>query len=494
MENDEHPLLSTMADDHNTIFGYEDDARPSTKIQGFLREFSIESKKLWYMAGAAIFTSVCQYSLGAVTQIFAGNIGTSQLAAISIENNIVAGFACGIMVGMGSGLETLCGIAFGANQLEMLGIYLQRSWIILNTTALMLMFVYVFATPILKLVGQTDEISEDAGTFAQWMIPQLFAYAMNYPLAKFLQAQNKFMVLGVISAVVLALHAFFSWLLIAKLEWGMLGAAVVLNSSWWLIVLAQLLYILHGACGRAWTGFSWMAFQNLWGFLKLSVASGVMLALEVWYADSLTLLAGYLKNAEISVDASTICANILGLTTMVGFGFNAATSVRISNELGAIHPREAKISTVVVGITSLLTGVTLALILIITGKAYPSLFSNDTDVQELVYELTPLLGLCIVVYNLQLSLAGVAIGAGWQAYVAYVNFGCYYLFGIPLALLLGFKFNMGIQGIWWGVLSGSFLEGFVLLWIIYRTNWNNEASMAGDRLKQWGGETEESGI
>ena len=167
-------------------------------------------------------------------------------------------------------------------------------------------------------------------------------------------------------------------------------------------------------------------------------------------------------------------------------------SVRISNELGAIHPREAKLSTVVVGITSLLTGLTLALILIITGKAYPSLFSNDTDVQELVYELTPLLGLCIVVYNLQLSLAGVAIGAGWQAYVAYVNFGCYYLFGIPLALLLGFKFNMGIQGIWWGVLSGSFLEGFVLLWIIYRTNWNNEASMAGDRLKQWGGETEES--
>ena len=98
MENDEHPLLSTMADDHNTIFGYEDDARPSTKIQGFLREFSIESKKLWYMAGAAIFTSICQYSLGAITQIFAGNIGTSQLAAISIENNIIAGFACGILV------------------------------------------------------------------------------------------------------------------------------------------------------------------------------------------------------------------------------------------------------------------------------------------------------------------------------------------------------------------------------------------------------------
>ena len=76
---------------------------------------------------------------------------------------------------MGSGLETLCGIAFGAGQLEMLGIYMQRSRVILNATSLLLMFTYIFATPILKINGQTDEISEDAGTFALWMIPQLFA-------------------------------------------------------------------------------------------------------------------------------------------------------------------------------------------------------------------------------------------------------------------------------------------------------------------------------
>ncbi|XP_057496064.1 protein DETOXIFICATION 29-like isoform X2 [Actinidia eriantha] len=468
MENGEHPLLSTSsADDHNTFLGYEYDAGSSTGgiFRGFLRVFWVKSKKLWYLASAAIFTYICQYSLGAITQIFAGNIGTSQLAAISVENSIIAGFACGIMWGMGSGLETLCGISFGAGQLNMLGIYLQRSWVILNTTALMLMFLYIFATPILKFIGQTDDISEDAGTFALWMIPQLFAYAMNYPLAKFLQAQNKFMVMAVLSAVALVLHAFFSWLLILKLEWGMVWAAVMLNLSWWFIVLAQLLFILHGGCGRAWTGFSWMAFQNLSGFFKLSLASAIMLALESWYTSALTLLAAYLTNAELSVDASAICANILGWTAMVGSGLHAATSVRVSNELGAIHPGAAKFSTVVVGITSFLVGLFLTLILIITGKQYPSLFSNDNDVRELVYQLTPLLGLGIVVYNLQLPLAGVAIGAGWQAYVAYVNFGCYYLFGIPMALLLGFKFNMGIQ-----------------------------ASKAGDKLKQWGGEIEESEI
>ncbi|XLS57675.1 hypothetical protein HN51_007430, partial [Arachis hypogaea] len=59
--------------------------------------FFIESKKLWYLAGPAIFTSLCQYSLGAVTQLLAGHVGSTALAAISVENNVVACFCFGIM-------------------------------------------------------------------------------------------------------------------------------------------------------------------------------------------------------------------------------------------------------------------------------------------------------------------------------------------------------------------------------------------------------------
>ncbi|PON64222.1 Multi antimicrobial extrusion protein [Parasponia andersonii] len=178
---------------------------------------------------------------------------------------------------MGSALETLCGQAFGAGQYDMLGIYMQRSWVILNSTAVLLCFLYIFAQQLLKLIGQTTEISEAAGVFSIWMIPQLYAYAMNFPIAKFLQAQSKMMVMAVISAVALLLHTLFSWLLILKLGWGMVGAAVVLNLSWWFIVVAQLVYIFSGTCGRAWSGFSWKAFQNLWSFVRLSLASAVML-------------------------------------------------------------------------------------------------------------------------------------------------------------------------------------------------------------------------
>lgn len=178
---------------------------------------------------------------------------------------------------MGSALETLCGQAFGARQLDMLGIYMQRSWVILNTTSLALCLLYVFSAPILRLIGQTASISESAGMLAIWMIPQLFAYAVNFPIAKFLQAQSKIMVMAVIAAVVLVFHTVFSWLLMLKLGMGLVGAAIVLNVSWWVIVVAQLIYVFSGTCGRAWTGFSWKAFQNLWGFVRLSLASAIML-------------------------------------------------------------------------------------------------------------------------------------------------------------------------------------------------------------------------
>ncbi|KAI3991765.1 hypothetical protein MKX01_038163 [Papaver californicum] len=481
-------LNSHRGGSFGSSFLQEGDILPIQRVGDFFREFSVESKKLWLLAGPAVFTSICQYSLGAITQVFAGQVGILELAAFSVENSVIAGFSFGIMMGMGSALETLCGQAYGAGQHDMLGIYMQRSWVILNATSIILMFLYVFAEPLLKLIGQDTEIAEAAGVFAIYMIPQLFAYAMNFPVAKFLQAQSKIMVMAMISFVVLILHTILSWVVMLKLGWGLVGAAAVLNASWWLIVVGQLLYIFSGTCGRAWSGFSWKAFQNLWGFVKLSLASAVMLCLEVWYYMALILFAGYLKNPEIAVDALSTCMNILGWAVMVAFGFNAATSVRVSNELGAGHPRTAKFSVIVVVLSSFVLGLMMALVLITTRKIYPSVFTNSIEVKELIYILTPLLAFSIIINNVQPVLSGVAIGAGWQALVAYVNIGCYYLFGIPLGLIFGYKLDFGVQGIWCGMLLGTILQTGILFAMTYMTNWNKEASIAGDRIRQWGGE------
>lgn len=49
------------------------------------------------------------------------------------------------------------------------------------------------------------------------------------------------------------------------------------------------------------------------------------------------------------------------------------------------------------------------------------------------------------IYASVVHVLGVAIGAGWQSLVAYINLGCYYVIGLPAGILLGFTFNLGAE-------------------------------------------------
>jgi MATE family multidrug resistance protein len=206
---------------------------------------------------------------------------------------------------MGSATETLCGQAFGAGQIHMLGVYMQRSWIILFVTSILLLPIYIFAGPILKLLGQQKDMADLAGSFALLVIPQFLSLSFNFPTQKFLQSQSKVNVIAWIGFVALILHIGLLWLLIYVLDLGLTGAAIAFDVTSWGITLAQLVYVV-GWCKDGWNGLSWLALKDIWSFVRLSIASAVMLCLEVWYMMSLIVLAGHLDNAIIAVDSISI--------------------------------------------------------------------------------------------------------------------------------------------------------------------------------------------
>ncbi|KAK6136814.1 hypothetical protein DH2020_029449 [Rehmannia glutinosa] len=378
-----------------------------------------ESKKMWEIAGPAILTTVAQFSIGFVTIAFVGHLGEVELAAVSVVQNL----------GMGSALETLCGQAVGAGQYEMLGIYMQRSCIITIVTAFLLTPLYIFTSPILNLLRQDREISDLAGKYALWVIPHCF----------------------------LGFHVVLNWILVTKLGKGLVGAAIAENISWWLVVLAQIVYVVSGFFPESWTGFSSSAFKSLYSFVKLSLASALMLCLELWYYTVVILMVGWLKNPEIAVDAISICMNLELWTLMITLGFNAAISVRVSNELGANNPKAAKFSVVVSVVTSTLFGVVFTAAILATRDYFPRFFSG--------------------------TFSGVAVGAGWQLSVALINVGCYYVFGLPFGALLGYKFDLGVKGIWLGMLAGCLLQTVILILYVLRANWSKEALHAEERLR-----------
>ncbi|OVA00716.1 Multi antimicrobial extrusion protein [Macleaya cordata] len=453
---------------------------------GLLRRTCSESKKLWYIAGPAILTSVLQYSLAAITQTVAGHIGPIELAAVAIQNLAISGIGFGAMTGMGSALETLSGQAFGAGQLYMLGIYLQRSWIILICTAVVMSLIYIFSTPILILLHQNREIAVVAGRFSKMMLPQLFAFAINAPMQKFLQSQSKVVAMAWISGVVVVLHAVLSWLFIIKLGLGLVGAAITLNLAWWLVNFALFVYITID-CVDTWSGFSWLAFRDLWGFVKLSMASAIMLWLEYWFIMLLLVLIGALKNAEIPLAAASICLNLDGWYFMVTLGFLIAISVRVSNELGAGRPKAAKFSVVVAVFTSLSIGIVVMVVILTTRKVFPALFTDDEAVKAEVRKISSLLAISVILSSIQPVLSGMAVGAGWQSVIAWVNIGCYLVVGLTSGVVMGYKFHLGVQGLWGGVLIGFFVQIIILLIITWKTDWKREVSLAKERIAEWGG-------
>ncbi|KAF5193603.1 Detoxification-like protein [Thalictrum thalictroides] len=288
-----------------------------------------------------------------------------------------------------------------------------------------------------------------------------------------------------ISLGVLVLHVGLSWLSIVKLEMGLVGAAISLDFSWWLMVICQLIYVFT-CCKDSWTGFSWLAFTDLIGFIGLSLASAVMLCLEYWCYMVLILLAGLLKNPEIQVDAASICMSVEGWLFMIPLGFIAASSVRVSNELGAGRPKAAKFSVAVMVSMSLIIESTFVILILTTRKVFPALFTNNKLVMAEASDLAVLLSLSIILCSVQPVLSGVAIGAGWQSKVAYVNIATYYLVGLPLGVLLGFKLPFGLQGIWSGVILGIALQTIVLVIMTLRTDWEKEAILAKLRVSSWG--------
>ncbi|CAL1393777.1 unnamed protein product [Linum trigynum] len=446
----------------------------------------IELKLLFHLAGPCIVVYVTGFMMSMFTQIFSGHLGNLELAGASLGNNGIQLFAFGIMWGLGSAVETLCGQAYGAQKYEMLGIYLQRSFVLLSLVGLGIVAVYVFAKQILMFLGQSEEIASATGLYVYGLIPQIFAYAANFPIQKFLQAQSIVMPNAYISVAVLLVHLGMSWVVAYKLGVGLLGASLALSLSWWILVGLQFWYIVRSeTCRETWTGFSVQAFHGLWDFFKLSVASGVMLALEQWYLDVLVLLAGMLENPELSLDSLSICATLMGWFFMISMGFNAAASVRVSNELGAGHPKSAAFSVIMVTGVSFLVSVILAILVMVFRDVIGLAFTEGQAVSAAVSDLCPLLAITIVFNGVQPVLSGVAVGCGWQAFVAYVNVICYYVVGVPFGALLGFHFKMGAKGIWTGLLSGTICQTVILVWVTYRTDWKKEVETAEKRLDRW---------
>lgn len=470
-------LLSEIEGENGNIIK-RDDEKLTDKIWK-------ENKKMWVVAGPAIFTRFSTFGINVISQAFIGHIGPTELAAYALVQTVLLRFGNGILLGMASGLETLCGQAYGGKQYHMLGVYLQRSWIVLTVATTVIIPAFVFTAPMLRALGQDESIAEVAGMIALWLIPVVYSFILSFTCQMFLQAQSKNIIIAYLSAFSLGIHILLSWLLTVKYKFGVPGAMVSTILAFWIPNIGQLLFVTCGGCKETWKGFSTLAFTDLWPIIRLSLSSGAMLCLELWYNAILILLTGNMGNAEVEIDALSICLNINGWEMMIALGFLAAASVRVANELGRGSASAAKFSIWVTVLTSFGIGFVLFIFFLFFRGRLAYIFTDSVAVAKSVADLSPLLSFSILLNSVQPVLSGVAIGAGWQSIVAYVNLSCYYLIGIPIGVVLGYVIKLQVVGVWIGMQIGTLVQTIVLIILTCRTDWDKQVAVAQQRINKW---------
>ncbi|KAG8472366.1 hypothetical protein CXB51_034234 [Gossypium anomalum] len=402
-----------------------------------------EAKTQIIFAVPMVLSNVFYFSITNVSVMFAGHLGEVELAGSTLANSwaTVTGFA--FMTGLSGALETLCGQGFGAKMYKMLGIYLQASCIISFFFSIIISVLWSFTEPILVLLHQDPEISRAAAVYMKYLIPGLFAYGFLQNILRFLQTQSIVIPLVVFSVVPLGIHFGIVYSLVNKTSLGYKGAPMAASVSIWISFLLLALYVLFAnKLQNTWTGFSFESFRYIIRNSKLALPSAAM-----------------------------ICVNTEAIAFMITIGLSAATSTRVSNELGAGNPSQAKHAMLVTLKLSILLAVAVVVSLALGHDIWAGFFSDSHSINKKFAEMTPLLIPSIAVDAIQGVLSGAVRGCGWQRVTVLANLGAFYFIGMPIAIVLGFKFHLYVKGLWIGLICGLCCQACTLMLITFYKKW-----------------------
>ncbi|XP_057868207.1 protein DETOXIFICATION 16-like isoform X2 [Cryptomeria japonica] len=442
-----------------------------------------EVKKQCWIAGPMVLVNLLQFSMQMMSVMVVGHLGELALSSAAIATSFANFSGFSVLVGMGSTLETLCGQAYGAKQYHQLGIHVQRAFFALFCVSIPIAVMWAYMGNILIAFGQDPLISFEGGKYARWMIPSLFAYAALQPLLRFLLSQSIVFPTMLCSAFTLCLHVPMCWVLVFRSGLGNKGAALANGISCWLNVTLLFLYIkISPACKRTWTSFTTEALRDIKHFLKLAIPSSFMICLQWWSFEILIILSGLLPNPKLETSVLSICLNTSSVAYMVPFGFSAAVSTRVSNELGAGRPNAARLAVYAVFFIAIIEAVMMGCLLFSIRNVWGYAYSNEKEVIDYIASMIPLLTASSFLDAFQSVLSGVARGCGWQNVGAYVNLGAYYMVGIPVAFFLAFVLHIGGRGLWLGIICGLFVQSFSLFLVTTRIGWEEQARNARERV------------
>jgi len=163
-----------------------------------------------------------------------------------------------------------------------------------------------------------------------------------------------------------------------------------------------------------------------------------------------------------------VALSLASMSFVFALGVSNATAVRVGLAVGANDTPGARRA----GFAGLLAGAMMMSVSIFLFAFAPGfcarILSDKPDVIEAAIPLLRIAAIFQLADAAQVVAAGALRGAGDTRSAQVANMIGYYVFGLPLALLLGFVFHLGAPGIWWGLTVALFGVAIALVIRFYR--------------------------
>ncbi len=404
--------------------------------------------------------------MGVVDSIMVGKLGPTPLAAAALGNSL-AFIILIIGIGVSLAVTPLVAIAVGANRFEDCGIYFRQSLLVNSTVSIVIALLVYFAADLIQFFDQPLEVQLQAKTYMRIIGISALPLLLFQTYKQFIEGLSIMRPAMIIAILANLINAFTNWLLIygnlGFPELGLDGAGWATFASRVFMSLAIMGFVMNNKYFKQFDvsfhfkSINWKVIKKI---LSLGLPSGFQYFFEVGAFSFAVVMVGWLGTKQQA--AHQIAINLSSISFMAVLGISVAGSIRVGNAVGMKDISETRRA----GFTASLLGASImtisGVIFILFRDFLPTLYVSDETVITYASSLLIIASLFQISDGMQAVGIGILRGLTDVKIPTAITFIAYWIVGLPAGYLLGFTFELGVQGVWIGLLMGLTTSAILL--------------------------------